>query len=350
MSLELFAKSTDSHSQRAFAGIDVAFAKGKRLPIVVCSWRGDRLIPEALRRLRFKPPVGFGNVQSCISGVVEDFARAAVEYLIRVQATLGLRIERIGIDAPSAARAEDKSRRLAETALDAAEISCFTTPSEAEFSSIRLKVERHLAAGGHENNLPHANQLWMQVGFALFRQLSIVFECLEVYPQATVRQLEAGSLHKFKVGAVDVQLAAASAYTGWPDSRADEPRLDEIAWGPRHDQLDAYLAAWVAALDETDRLPFGEPPHDVIWVPRIKQIDIPKTSIQVVRQQKSQVIQPQLPHLSRTRQCPACETVFKEFPLGWDAHAAYRCSGLTPGDAESKKREYRERFGYLFKS
>ena len=64
--------------QAAFAGIDVAFAKGKRLPIVVCTWQGNRLVPEALRRLPFEPPIGLGNVQSCVSEVVEDFARAAV--------------------------------------------------------------------------------------------------------------------------------------------------------------------------------------------------------------------------------------------------------------------------------
>lgn len=348
MSLELFAKSTGSKLQSAFAGIDVAFAKGKRLPIVICTWRGDRLVPEALRRLPFEPPAGLGNAKSCVSGVVEDFARAAIEYLVRVQATLGLRIVRIGIDAPSAVRADGKSRRLAEAALDAAGISCFTTPSKAEFSSIRLKVERHLASGGHENNLPHANQLWMQVGFALFRQLSVIFDCLEVYPQATIRQLSAGSLHKLKAGAVDSQLVAVSAYTGWPDSRAGEPTIDEIAWGPRHDQLDAYLAAWVAALDEAERVSFGVPPDDVIWVPRVKRIDFPGSSIPVVRQRNLQTIQPKLPRPTRSRQCPACPTVFKDFPLGWDAHAAYRCSGLAAGDAESKKREYRQRFGHLF--
>lgn len=41
----------------------------------------------------------------------------------------------------------------------------------------------------------------------------------------------------------------------------------EIAFGPAHDRLDAYLSAWVTALDEDDRVAFGDAPDDVIWVP-----------------------------------------------------------------------------------
>lgn len=71
--------------EAAFAGIDVAFAKGKRLPVVVCTWNGDRLIPKPLRRLAVEPPAGLGNVQSCDPEVVETFARATVHYLHNVQ-------------------------------------------------------------------------------------------------------------------------------------------------------------------------------------------------------------------------------------------------------------------------
>jgi hypothetical protein len=345
-----FLVEKDLSVQRAFAGVDVAFAKGKRLPIVICTWRGNRLVPEALRRLPFEPPVGLGNAQSCVSGVVEDFAQAAVEYLVRVQATLHVGIVRIGIDAPSAPRDHAKARRLAEAALDAAGINCFTTPSDADFSSIRLKVERHLSSGGRESNLPHANQLWMQVGFVLFQQLRAISECLEVYPQATVRQLGVGSLHKFKAGGVDAQLAAVSAFTGWPDSLSGEPNLDEIAWGSRHDELDAYLAAWVAALDETERIAFGMAPDDVIWVPRVALIDVAKTPVPMASHGKPQSIRPKLPRPTRPLQCPACTYLFKNFPLGWDAHAVHQCSGLAAHDAEGNKREYKERFGHLFNS
>ena len=247
--------------QPAFAGIDVAFAKGKHLPIVICTWQGERLIPFALRRLAFEPPVGLGNAASCKAGVVENFAQATVNYLRQVEVHFDVQIIRIGIDAPSDPRSPTVARRAAEAALDRAGISCFTTPSDADFLLIRQKVEHHLALGGAESRLPHANQLWMLVGFQLFRQLKTVAECVEVYPQATVRQLGVGNVHKFKQGGVATQLAAASAYTGWPRGQLDEPTINEIAWAPSHDQLDAYLAAWVAALDESDRFPFGAPPH-----------------------------------------------------------------------------------------
>lgn len=65
------------------------------------------------------------------------------------------------------------------------------------------------------------------------------------------------------------QLAAAARHTGWPNGSADDPTFADIAWAPGHDRLDAYLSAWVAALDEPDRIAYGTPPDDVIWVPRV---------------------------------------------------------------------------------
>jgi hypothetical protein len=62
-----------------------------------------------------------------------------------------------------------EKRREAEKALDAAGISCFTTPSAETFDFIKHKVKTHLDTGGAENRLPHANQLWMLVGFELFK-------------------------------------------------------------------------------------------------------------------------------------------------------------------------------------
>lgn len=231
-------------------------------------------------------------------------------------------------------------------ALDAAGISCFSTPTENEFTLILHKVQQHLAAGGQHSNLPHANQLWMQVGFALFRELRKSFHCLEVYPQATVRAVGAGSIHKFKAGAVHAQLIAASAHTGWPNSVAGEPMLDEISWGSAHDQLDAYLAAWVAALDESNRISFGLPPDDVIWIPRVRQSH---AIGQLAAVSTSTITTPGIITTDRSRQCPACNYRFKVFPFGWDAHAAHQCSGLFATDKEERKREYKHRFSHLFK-
>ena len=49
--------------------------------------------------------------------------------------------------------------------------------------------------------------------------------------------------------------------------------------------------------------------------------------------------------------CPACRTlVFSSWPEGWDAHAASRCRGLPGKDPESRKSEFKRRYGQLFRS
>lgn len=337
--------NNDAKMRAVFAGVDVACAKNKRLPVAVCQWRERRLVPVPLADLPFVPPAGRGNAAACDLQAVEEFAAEAAEYLRRIQDRLGVQIVRIGIDAPSAPRGNRTPRRAAEAALDNAGIQCFTTPSEEDFLCIRKKVEEHLRTDGGQSNLPHASQLWMQVGFALFRKLGDVAECIEVYPQATVCQLGAGAQHKAKPNAVERQLAAAAHHTGWPSDRIEDPGLEEIGFGPRHDRLDAYLAAWVAALDEADRIAFGTPPDDVIWVPRLSKTagdsrtEEPRSAKHAAWSEA---------RLGRRRTCPACPKEFAAFPLGWDAHAAYRCSGLRASDPKERKREYKRRFGHLF--
>src|SRR5262245_57322303 len=100
----------------------------------------------------------------------------------------------------------------------------------------------------------------MLFGFELYRVLSAAgWACLEVYPQPTVRALGAGDIHKSSDGAVLTQLQAAAKYTGWPP-QADVSALRSIGWGTLHDRLDAYLAAWVAALGHEQREGLGEEP------------------------------------------------------------------------------------------
>lgn len=153
--------------------------------------------------------------------------------------------------------------------MDQQHISCFATPSASELETIRVKVCDHLTAGGVESRLPHANQLWMLVGFALFRRLRVEWECLEVYPQATMKILGANSIHKGKAGGVSAQLEAVSRHTGWPESPGPQflEMLKRVVRAPLHDALDAYSSAWVAALDPEKRCAFGSPPNDAIWVP-----------------------------------------------------------------------------------
>lgn len=252
-----------------YAGIDLAIAKRKRLPVALCTWRGHRLVPEDLRALPYEPPRGQGNVAVLDDAVPREFAEATARYLTDICRHLDIRLERIGIDAPSGPRADGVPRRAAELALDAARISCFTTPSVRDFRTIRRNVRRHLAQGGAENRLPHANQLWMIAGFQLFERLSDLAPCIEVFPQATARVLGARETHKFKQGGVSVQLSEAARHTGWPGGASTDTRFEDIAFGPAHDRLDAYLSAWVAALPPEDRIAFGDPPDDVIWAPRL---------------------------------------------------------------------------------
>ena len=129
----------------------------------------------------------------------------------------------------------------------------------------------HLNAGRPESHLPHANQLWMLVGFALFSRLRVEWECLEVYPQATMRIIGASSIHKGKADGVSAQLKGISRHTGWPELSIKQfPKaLKAVVRAPRHDALDAYSGAWVAALHRRKRRALGSPPNDVIWVPRL---------------------------------------------------------------------------------
>lgn len=253
----------------AYVGVDVAFAKGKRLPVCICVRDDKRLLPLRLKRQDRRPPHGSGNAAALDQTILDRFARDVRLYIQGVAEEHAVSIVRIGIDAPSDCRAEGRLRRSAEVALDDAGIRCITTPSCREFAEIARNVSAHLAKGGSEASIPHANQLWMLAGFALFRELAAVADCIEVYPQAIAREIHAGDTHKSKARGLEAQLAAASTHTGWPTTTEDEPSFDDICFGAAHDRLDAYLSAWVASLDEPERKALGDPPDDAIWVPRV---------------------------------------------------------------------------------
>ena len=252
----------------AFVGMDVAFARNKRLPVVVCTWQGKVLRPLPLREITaVLPPLGGGNVAALDTANVVSFVHDVVRYLGAIEAACGVKIRRVGIDAPSDPKKDGTSRRCAEAGLDALGISCITTPSLSEFDVIRQKARAHVDGGGPASRMPHANQLWMLVGFELFRQLREIWDCLEVFPQATVARIDASSEHKSKREGLRAQLRAVARLTGWPQPPAPAG-LFNLGYGSLHDKLDAYLSAWVAALKESERVPIGRPPSDVIWVPR----------------------------------------------------------------------------------
>ncbi len=252
----------------AFAGIDVAFAQGKRLPVCVCSWHDGRFVPLPLRRAKAIPPRGQGNPATLDDTAVWSFAEATAEYLRAVEAEFNLRIRRIALDAPSDPKAPGLSRRRSEQALDARHLRCIATPSADEFHEIKQRAAEHLTSGGLISRLPHANQLWMLVGFALFARLRQEWECLEVFPQATLALLQAAAAPKKTPAGLAAQLEALARRTKWPEP-SEPSALRPISYGSLHDCLDAYSAAWLAGLDENEREPLGDPPHDVIWVPRL---------------------------------------------------------------------------------
>jgi hypothetical protein len=254
----------------AFAGIDLAFAKKKRLPVCLCKRENGCLIPLPLAKLDAPiPPRGRGNAASIKPSVVNEFAEETAKYLHYLESYFDVIISRIAIDAPSAPRLEHLKRRSAETALDRQGISCFTTPSASEFKAKVDRVIAHLENGGSESTLPAANQLWMQVGFALFKQLRTEWECLEVYPQATMHVLGAAKLPKSNKEGLSAQMKAIVQYTGWDVTIA---ALKRVVCGPTHDGLDAYSSAWIASLDPKERQPLGIPPDDVIWVPNLSKL------------------------------------------------------------------------------
>ena len=251
----------------SYAGIDVAFAKGKHLPVVVVRPIDDAVVPLPLRRAAATPPRGLGNARALDAAVRETFAEETVAYLRAVETEFGVRIDRIAIDAPSDPKRSGSARRACEREMDRLKISCITTPDAEHFAAICARAEEHLAGGGAQSGIPAANQIWMLVGFALFQRLRREWECLEVFPQAIAAALGASKIHKRTPEGQRAQLTAAAKCTGWPSPPA-LTALDGIAYGARHDRLDAYLSAWIASLLESSRRAAGEPPNDVIWLPR----------------------------------------------------------------------------------
>ena len=299
----------------AFVGIDLAIAKKKKLPVSICTWQNGRLIPESLRLLPIEPPRGRGNAAVLDESLLRDFADETAVYIADVCTRLGLSPKRIAIDAPSAPRDEKLLKRAAEAALDQANINYFPTPSASEFIEILKKVRKHLNSGGAENRIPHANQLWMLAGFRLFQRLTQIAPCIEVFPQATARVMGVGQIHKTRPGGVEAQLSAVAVHTGWPRQDPSNPSFEDIAFGPAHDRLDAYLSAWVAALESKDRLAFGQLPADVIWTPRLSSGVCQQPGHTEVSQRTQRQPSPQ--NNEHVRICPGCNDYeFKKSKVG----------------------------------
>jgi len=253
-------------------GVDVACSRQKRIPIVFAQWQGARLVPLPVRQLAVQPPFGQGNRRVIDDAYTASYAEQVRAYIDAVCDHYQLQIACIGIDAPLRPRAEQLSFRLAEQALADAGIRCYKTPSATEFRAIVDKAQQHLAARKPVANMPHVMQLWMLAGFALAEQLAELAPLIEVFPQATIRQLLPQTPHKTALGVPEQQLAAIAQHSGWPATENEWQQLPQISFGSTHDKVDAYSAAWVAGLKvhAPHRLQvFGEVAQDdAIWVPR----------------------------------------------------------------------------------
>lgn len=201
--------------------------------------------------------------------VRQGFAEQVAAWIDKLERSERLRVRRIAIDAPSDYCRDASGRRSAERSLDAGGISCFATPTEGEFGAKVEASRKHLTDGGKPSRLPNANQLWMLVGFQLFRTLEKRYECIETYPQAVVHELKCADSHKSTEQGLQSQLVESARLLGVSavEMRA---KLLSMGFGSLHDRLDAFLSAWVASLNEEDRKGFGMPPDDVIWVPKVQ--------------------------------------------------------------------------------
>ena len=264
---------SDLLTRDVYVGIDVAFAKKKRLPVSVCELLNDRLTPLSLRTDFEKPPAGSGNKAALQGTVRKEFAAAVSDWLKLLAKKNGLRIRRIAIDAPSDYCSPSLARRLSEQSLDQSGISCFATPTKLQFDEkIRVSLA-HLATGGAEATMPNANQIWMLVGFELFTALkSNGFECIETYPQAIVHELNCSAIHKSTNAGFMGQIASAAHAAGYSSKSEFETKLNSMGYGSRHDKLDAFLSAWVASLPAGFEKVFGSRPNDAIIVPDAMKI------------------------------------------------------------------------------
>ena len=155
----------------AYAGIDVAVADGKRLPVCVCCWREGRLVPLPLKTpgegagaaAWMLPPEMPGNERIVDAAVREALAREVAEYLRAVEEGWGVRIARIGIDAPRAPRPAGMDLRACEAALGERGISFIQTPDQSVFDRIPEDVAAYKrdrsGAEGLASGQPHLDAL-----------------------------------------------------------------------------------------------------------------------------------------------------------------------------------------------
>ena len=262
-----------------FVGVDVACAKGKRLPVCVAARIKGRLeprpIPDGESALSW---TGKGNIEVKEDDPFGDSAKELVDALRRAADAEGWDIASVAIDAP-AAPPRKGCRRKSEEALTSFGLSSFRTPDCDQWLEIKRKCRRHLEGRKPPNRLPYANKIWMLYGFKLYEAFRATGQknVIEVYPYAIVRAVAGDCRHKTTPEGYSRQLAAVAKATGWAPVELDG-RLRQSVVGARHDRLDAFMAAWVASLDKSQRRAYGDEtnPNDAIWVPRNEALVSPR--------------------------------------------------------------------------
>lgn len=255
----------------AWAGIDVACAKGKPIPICVCTEVDGVITPLPLVSAIGSYPVGSGNPAMLDADQRRQLATECRDFLHEVERQYDVRIEKIAIDAPR--QPAGSKRRACELAMDALKIGCYPTPSREKFDQIIADGKAHLDAGGAVARLPSAFQLWMLLGFELFEVLMQDWECIEIFPHAIARTLGAVGTHKSTRTGQREQLGKIAGATGWSRELLAK-NLAQSVRGESHDQLDAFMAAWIASLYPRHTVACGEPPADVIWLPDVEALQL----------------------------------------------------------------------------
>lgn len=225
------------------------------------------------KRLRNELPVGAGNMEILKPDPFKLAAARLADALDLIAEDQSWTVVRVAIDAP--ATAPLTGIRMSERGLGSCGLSSFQTPDELGWRSISQLCQEHLRNGGELSRLPHANKIWMLYGFAIFDALArkARYELIEVYPHSIVRALLPECPHKSTKEGYRKQLDAVANATGWL-SQELECALQRMAPGAKHDRLDAFMAAWVASLPQTERKAYGDAknPNDAIWVPRVASI------------------------------------------------------------------------------
>lgn len=254
-----------------YVGIDVACARSKRLPVCIVGLLDGRVTPLTIPAVIFRKfPRGPGNGEILKPHPFRELATSLANALQELCFAMSCNIKRVAIDAPAAAPIAVP--RSCELEMSRHGLSLFQTPTVEVWKTIRQICRQHLAQKLPVARLPYANKIWMLYGFEIFHALRRAnrFEVIEIYPYSIVSEFLPECPHKSTHEGYRSQLMAVAKQTRWLPYDLEQ-LLRTCVSGSMHDQLDAFMAAWVASLSVKRRKVYGNPnnPNDAIWVPKL---------------------------------------------------------------------------------